>query len=165
MKTYENNPIFTDEQLNNMTPENLIKIVNIQKGYSTSLENQVKLYQERLQEMEFLNALLSEKLTLAQKRHFGSSSEKYSNGYEQINLFNEAEQNADPEIQEPQYEEVHPYFEWLHTMDTLDLDRKSKIGDAILYSLNQEKYLRRYLEDGHLSIDNNACLSSSLENP
>ena len=57
------------------------------------------------------------------------------------------------------------YFEWLHTMDTLDLDRKSKIGDAILYALNQEKYLRRYLEDGHLSIDNNACLSSSLENP
>jgi len=108
MKTYGNNTIFTDEQLNNMTPENLIKIVNIQKGYSTTLENQVKLYQERLQEMEFLNALLSEKLTLAQKRHFGSSSEKYANGYEQINLFNEAEQNADPEIQEPQYEEVHP---------------------------------------------------------
>ena len=26
------------------------------------------------------------------------------------------------------------YFEWLQTMNTSDLDRKSKIGDAILYS-------------------------------
>ena len=31
------------------------------------------------------------------------------------------------------------------------------IGDAILYALNQETYLRRYLEDGHLSIDNNSA--------
>ena len=30
-------------------------------------------------------------------------------------------------------------------------------GDAILYTLNQEVYLRRYLEDGHLSIDNNSA--------
>ena len=49
------------------------------------------------------------------------------------------------------------YFAWLHSMDTEDLDRRSKIGDAILYSLRQEPYLRVYLEDGHLSIDNNAC--------
>ena len=28
---------------------------------------------------------------------------------------------------------------------------------AILYALNQETYLRRYLEDGHLSIDNNSA--------
>ena len=37
------------------------------------------------------------------------------------------------------------------------MGRSSKIGDAVLYTLNQEKYLRRYLEDGHLSIDNNEC--------
>ena len=28
---------------------------------------------------------------------------------------------------------------------------------AILYTLNQKVYLRRYLEDGHLSIDNNSA--------
>lgn len=33
----------------------------------------------------------------------------------------------------------------------------SLIGDAVLYTLNQEVYLRRYLEDGHLSIDNNSA--------
>ena len=36
-------------------------------------------------------------------------------------------------------------------------DNNSIIGDAILYTLNQEVYLRRYLEDGHLSIDNNSA--------
>ena len=37
------------------------------------------------------------------------------------------------------------------------VDRSSQIGDAVLYTINQEQYLRRYLEDGHLSIDNNAA--------
>ena len=48
-------------------------------------------------------------------------------------------------------------FEWLHTMED-SVNRSSLIGDAILYTLNQEQYLRRYLEDGHLSIDNNSAL-------
>ena len=51
---------------------------------------------------------------------------------------------------------IDAYFAWLHTLE-VDVDRSLKIGDAILYTLNQEKYLRRYLEDGHLSIDNNDC--------
>ena len=37
------------------------------------------------------------------------------------------------------------------------MDRSSKIGEAVLYTLNQETYLKRYLEDGHLSIDNSAA--------
>ena len=37
------------------------------------------------------------------------------------------------------------------------------IGEAILYTLNQEVYLKRYLEDGHLSIDNLAA-ERSLKN-
>lgn len=48
---------------------------------------------------------------------------------------------------------VDALFEWLHSMEG-SVDRSSLIGDAILYTLNQEPYLRRYLEDGHLSIDN-----------
>ena len=47
-------------------------------------------------------------------------------------------------------------FEWLHSMED-SVDRSSLIGDAVLYTLNQEEYLRRYLEDGHLSIDNNSA--------
>lgn len=51
---------------------------------------------------------------------------------------------------------VDAYFAWFHTLKE-NVDRSSKIGNAVLYALNQEKYLRRYLEDGHLSIDNNEC--------
>lgn len=49
---------------------------------------------------------------------------------------------------------VDVLFEWLHSMED-SVDRSFLIGDAILYTLNQETYLRRYLDDGHLSIDNN----------
>ena len=51
---------------------------------------------------------------------------------------------------------VDALFEWLHSMED-SVDRSSLIGDAILYTINQEMYLRRYLEDGRLSIDNNSA--------
>lgn len=51
---------------------------------------------------------------------------------------------------------LEAFFEWLHTLED-SLDRSSRIGEAALYTLNQEVYLRRYLEDGHLSIDNTAA--------
>ncbi len=51
---------------------------------------------------------------------------------------------------------VDALFEWLHTLEG-SVNRSSLIGDAVLYTLNQEQYLRRYLEDGHLSIDNNSA--------
>ena len=50
----------------------------------------------------------SDRLTLAQKKRFGASSEKYAEGYTQLSLFNEAEQEADPNAPEPELEEVHP---------------------------------------------------------
>ena len=37
------------------------------------------------------------------------------------------------------------------------MNRASLIDDAILYTLNQENYLCRYLANGHLSIDNNSA--------
>ena len=55
-----------------------------------------------------MNAMLSDRLTLAQRKRFGVSSEKYADGYTQLNLFNEAEQEADPDVPEPDLEEVHP---------------------------------------------------------
>ena len=51
---------------------------------------------------------------------------------------------------------LEAFFEWLHKLED-SLDRSSRIGEAVLYTLNQEVYLRRYLEDGHLSIDNTAA--------
>ena len=43
-----------------------------------------------------------------QRKRFGASSEKYADGYTQLNLFNEAEQEADPNAPEPDLEAVHP---------------------------------------------------------
>ena len=39
---------------------------------------------------------------------------------------------------------------------TIKVSRKDKFGDAVSYTLNQEKYLRVFLRDGELPIDNNA---------
>ena len=57
---------------------------------------------------------------------------------------------------------LEAFFEWLHTLED-SVDRSSLIGEAVLYTLNQEVYLKRYLEDGHLSIDNLAA-ERSLKN-
>ena len=109
MKIADNNEsVFTDEQLKNLNPKHLLELLTLQKKHSESLESKVKLYEEKLQHLEFINALLNERLTLSQRKRFGSSSEKYEGGYEQSNLFNEAEENADTKAQEPLYEEVHP---------------------------------------------------------
>lgn len=56
-----------------------------------------------------MNALLNDKLTIAQRKRFGASSEKMADGYEQLTLFNEAEEQADSSVPEPQYEEVHSH--------------------------------------------------------
>ncbi len=52
--------------------------------------------------------MLSDRLTLAQRKQYGPSSEKYADGYTQLNLFNEAEQESDPEAAGEEVEEIHP---------------------------------------------------------
>ena len=49
------------------------------------------------------------------------------------------------------------YIHSILQQPTFYLCKKHLIGDAILYTMNQETYLRRYLDDGHLSIDNNSA--------
>ena len=62
---------------------------------------------DKQKELEFLNAMLSDRLTLAKRKQFSASSEKYAEGYEQMNLFNEAEASADAETEEL-FEEIRP---------------------------------------------------------
>ena len=108
-------PIFTEEQLNRMSSKDMRSLLKImmqhqQKQEETlqKQETRIQLLEEQKKELEFLNAMLSDRLTLAQKKRFGASSEKYAEGYTQMNLFNEAEQEADPNASEPDLEEVHP---------------------------------------------------------
>lgn len=48
---------------------------------------------------------------------------------------------------------VDAFFAYLKTMK---VSKKDKFGDAVGYALNQEKYLRVFLTDGDVPIDNNA---------
>ena len=101
-------PLFTDEQLSSMSKENIIALMQAMQEHQQKQEQEIRLLKEKAKELEFLNAMLSERLTLAQRKQFGPSSEKYADGYMQMNLFNEAEQEADPDALEPEMEEIHP---------------------------------------------------------
>ena len=48
---------------------------------------------------------------------------------------------------------VDAFFAYLKT---INVSKKDKFGDAVVYALNQEKYLRVFLTDGDVPIDNNA---------
>ena len=51
---------------------------------------------------------------------------------------------------------VDAYFVWAK-QNLLKVPPKSKTANGLSYSLNQEKYLRTFLEDGEIPMDNNAA--------
>ena len=57
--------------------------------------------------------------------------------------------------------EVRPlldeYFRIIHSLDPDDPGYSRKMKDGIRYAVNQEKELRRFLDDGHIPCDNGAC--------
>ncbi len=57
---------------------------------------------------------------------------------------------------------LEAFFELLQTLED-PVDRSSLIGEVVLYTLNQKVYLKRYLDDGHLSI-NNLAAERALKN-
>lgn len=50
---------------------------------------------------------------------------------------------------------VDAYFAWLKTFDLESMDKSGKLYKAINYSLNQEPYLREFLSDPMIPMDNN----------
>ena len=101
-------PLFTEEQLNGMSKKNIIALMQTMQEHQQKQETEIRLLKEKAKELEFLNAMLSDRLTLAQRKQYGPSSEKYADGYTQLNLFNEAEQESDPEAAGEEVEEIHP---------------------------------------------------------
>lgn len=49
---------------------------------------------------------------------------------------------------------VNEYFTWIKAKYNL-VPSESDIGKALAYSINQEKYLRVFLKDGDVPMDNN----------
>ena len=50
---------------------------------------------------------------------------------------------------------VEAYFVWVHEQDPATI-LSQKTRDGLNYSINQEKYLKVFLEDGNIPIDNSA---------
>ena len=51
---------------------------------------------------------------------------------------------------------VEAYFTWVRE-NLLKVPQKSKTWEGFNYSLNQEKYLKVFLDDGEVPMDNNAA--------
>lgn len=67
-------PLFTQEQLNNMSKENIIALMQAMQAHQQKQENEIRLLKEKTKELEFLNAMFSDRLTLAQRN--GTMSRK-----------------------------------------------------------------------------------------
>lgn len=56
-------PIFTDKQLNNMSREDLISLMKIVQEQTKKKDTEIQLLKDKQKELEFLNAMLSDRLT------------------------------------------------------------------------------------------------------
>lgn len=53
---------------------------------------------------------------------------------------------------------VDEYFDWVkEQVKACSVLPKSETGEGLSYSINQEKYLRAFLDNGNIPIDNSAC--------
>ena len=71
-----------------------------------SLEATVASQSKQIDELVTLVKFYEEQFKLAQRRQFGQSSEKSPDQLYFDNMFNEAEDQADPSLPEPEYEEI-----------------------------------------------------------
>lgn len=159
---------FTPEELNTMQPGDKDEII-----FSM---------QDRLDALEKNYEHLVEQIRIADQQRFGRHTEKLDQIAGQLSFFNEAEAVCDLTVQEPEIDEIIPvlatstkkkkqkgkrerqssirplveeYFTWIKKV-LLSVPPKSKTADGIRYSINQEEYLRVFLTDGEVAIDNSA---------
>lgn len=148
-----------------LTDKEWERILNLMLGKSVFQSAKI-LRDKFVLEREDARRRFDEALTVL-KKDFTKEQLKETTAYqamERIGMFYKIEEMIRDKSPEERYEErqkqakplLEAFFEWLHTLEDA-VDRSSKIGEAVLYTLNQETYLKRYLEDGHLSIDNLAA--------
>ena len=53
-------PFFTEEQLNNMSRENMMEVMRIMQNQVQKKETEVQLLKDKQKELEFMNAMLSD---------------------------------------------------------------------------------------------------------
>jgi len=52
---------------------------------------------------------------------------------------------------------VNQFFDYVHSLDASEEVFSDRMKKAINYAINQENYLRQFLNDGNISIDNGHC--------
>lgn len=57
-------PLFTKEQLNSMKHEDLVKVMMLMQEQQQKKEQEIQLLKDRQKELEFMNAMLSDRLAL-----------------------------------------------------------------------------------------------------
>lgn len=57
-------PIFTEEQLNRMSREDILSLVKMMQDHYQKQETRIQILEEKTKELEFLNAMLSDRLTI-----------------------------------------------------------------------------------------------------
>lgn len=62
----------------------MMEVMRIMQNQVRKKDTKLLLLKDKQKELEFMNAMISDRLALAQRRRFGSSSEKYADGYEQM---------------------------------------------------------------------------------
>ena len=53
-----------------MSKENIIALMQAMQVHQQKQENEIRILKEKTKELEFLNAMLSDRLTLAQRKRF-----------------------------------------------------------------------------------------------
>lgn len=148
-----------------LTDKEWERILNLMLGKSVFQSAKI-LRDKFVLEREDARRRFDEALTVL-KKDFTKEQLKETTAYqamERIGMLYKIEEMIRDKSPEERYEErqkqakplLEAFFEWIHTLED-SVDRSSLIGEAVLYTLNQEVYLKRYLEDGHLSIDNLAA--------
>ena len=67
-------PLFTEEQLNKMSREDIISLMKTMREHYQKQETKIQILEEKTKELEFLNAMLSDRLTLAQRKRLAIRS-------------------------------------------------------------------------------------------
>ena len=99
-------------------------------------------------------------ITIPEEKRKGTVAEE---AIKRIAMLYQIETMLKDKTAEERYEErqrqsrplLEAFFSWLKPMESAS-DSKSLIGKAITYALNQQEYLKRYLLDGNIPIDNSA---------
>ena len=90
-------PFLQRNSCNNMSRENMMEVMRIMQNQVQKKRTRYSFWKTGRKNWNLWTQCFQTVLRSAQRRRFGSSSEKYADGYEQMNLFNEAEAASDGE--------------------------------------------------------------------